>query len=99
MRKRFLFGEVYEGSGGATLRLSDMEPLARKVSAEFFTAQLNRILKEHDGQLTLSDGTSYPSFGASSTRLIQSRLVSWRSTLGRMLTIMLKRHWRVTSFW
>lgn len=63
MRKRdFFFGEVYEGSGGATLRLSDMEPLARKVSAEFFTAQLNRILKEHDGQLTLSDGTSYPSF-------------------------------------
>ncbi|EZQ75546.1 hypothetical protein AF49_04769, partial [Klebsiella pneumoniae MGH 63] len=53
MRKRdFFFGEVYEGSGGATLRLSDMEPLARKVSAEFFTAQLNRILKEHDGQLT-----------------------------------------------
>lgn len=63
MRKRdFFFGEVYEGSGGATLRLSDMEPLARKVSAEFFTAQLNRILKEHDGQLTLSDGTSYPRF-------------------------------------
>lgn len=62
MRKRdFFFGEVYEGSGGATLRLSDMEPLARKVSAEFFTAQLNRILKEHDGQLTLSDGTSYRS--------------------------------------
>ncbi|QQK62627.1 hypothetical protein FJD32_024980 (plasmid) [Shewanella sp. LC6] len=63
MRKRdFFFGEVYEGSGGATLRLSDMEPLARKVSAEFFTAQLDRMLKEHDGQLTLSDETSYPSF-------------------------------------
>ncbi|WP_432680232.1 hypothetical protein ACRUMG_13055 [Pseudomonas aeruginosa] len=45
MRKRdFFFGEVYEGGAGATLRLSDMEPLARKVSAEFFTAQLNRAL-------------------------------------------------------
>ncbi|KGM26735.1 hypothetical protein KS18_18785 [Photorhabdus luminescens] len=63
MRKRdFFFGDVYEGSGGATLRLSDMEPLARKVSAEFFTSQLNRMLKEHDGLLTISDETSHPSF-------------------------------------
>ncbi|WP_387489091.1 hypothetical protein [Photorhabdus sp. RM96S] len=63
MRKRdFFFGDVYEGSGGATLRLSDMEALARKVSAEFFTSQLNRMLKEHDGLLTISDGTSHPSF-------------------------------------
>lgn len=95
----FFFGKVYNGSDGATLGLSDLEPLARKVSAAFFTAQLNRMLKEHGGRLTISDGTSYPAFGASSTRLIRSRLVSSRSTLVRMLTIVLKQHWRVTSFW
>ncbi|HGS4434334.1 TPA: hypothetical protein ACMDNU_003470 [Vibrio cholerae] len=57
----FFFGKVY-GNSGATLRLSDMEPLVRKVSAAFFTAQLNRMLKEHGGRLTISDGTSHPSF-------------------------------------
>jgi hypothetical protein len=45
----FFFGKVYNGSDGATLGLSDLEPLARKVSAAFFTAQLNRMLKEHGG--------------------------------------------------
>ena len=58
----FFFGKVYNGSDGATLGLSDLEPLARKVSAAFFTAQLNRMLKEHGGRLTISDGTSYPRF-------------------------------------
>lgn len=63
MRKRdFFFGEVYEEGCGATLRLSNMEYLAGKVTAEFFTAQLNRMLKKHDGRLMITDGTSHPCF-------------------------------------
>lgn len=58
----FFFGDVYDGTGTATIRLSDAEAQASKVSADFFTAQINRMLQEHGGKLIVSDGTSHPSF-------------------------------------
>ncbi|MEI8616494.1 hypothetical protein [Shewanella oncorhynchi] len=61
-KEDFFFGKAYQGSKGITLQLSDMESLAEKVSDNFFTAQLNRMLQEHGGRLTIADESSLPHF-------------------------------------
>lgn len=61
-KEDFFFGKTHQGSKGITLQLSDIETLAEKVSDNFFTAQLNRMLQEHGGRLTISDETSLPNF-------------------------------------
>lgn len=58
----FFFGDVSYENGEASIRLSKTEPLVKKVSAAFFTDQLNRVLQEHGGRLSLVDGSSHPNF-------------------------------------
>ncbi|MFQ2172004.1 hypothetical protein ACK345_02360 [Aeromonas rivipollensis] len=59
----FFFGKVFKGELGENeLCLSNVGELAKQVSPEFFTAQLNRLLKSLKGKVMLSDGTSSPNF-------------------------------------
>lgn len=61
-KKDFFFGNIIEGKKGAELGLSDVVKVAERVSSEFFTVQLNRLLKDLGGKIILSDGTSFPRF-------------------------------------
>ncbi|MCS6180996.1 hypothetical protein [Shewanella baltica] len=61
-KEDFFFGKTHQGSKGITLQLNDIESLAEKVSDNFFTAQLNRMLQEHGGRLTIADESSLPHF-------------------------------------
>lgn len=62
----FFFGEIMTLSKSREpyMGLSEAGDLASKVSAAFFTSQLNRLLSMVGNQLVLSDGTSYPRFQA-----------------------------------
>ncbi|MCC0090621.1 hypothetical protein [Aeromonas veronii] len=61
-KKDFFFGNIIKGKKGAELGLSDVINIADRVSSEFLTVQLNRLLKDLGGKVMLSDGTSYPRF-------------------------------------
>lgn len=59
----FFFGKVFKGEHGENeLGLSNVGELAKQVSPEFFTAQLNRLLRSINGKVMLSEGTSSPNF-------------------------------------
>lgn len=58
----FFFGEITKSGSFAKAHLSDLNEAAKRVSPSFFTAQLNRIMRENGGRLIVSDGTSSPSF-------------------------------------
>lgn len=62
----FFFGEIMSLSKSREhcMGLCEAGDLASKVSATFFTGQLNRLLSLTGSQLVLSDGTSYPCFQA-----------------------------------
>ena len=61
-KQDFFFGEYSASKGNASIALYYLEQRFTKVEPAFFTRQLNRFLAENGGHLTVSDGTSRPSF-------------------------------------
>ena len=59
----FFFGELSKcKGGGVSMQLHTIRDIVQTVNNDFFTQQLNRLLQQHDGRLTLVDGSSYPDF-------------------------------------
>ncbi|BBM00432.1 hypothetical protein [Microbulbifer sp. GL-2] len=61
-KKDFFFGDIYTRKDVSRLDLHEASRIAQNVSAHFFTAQLNRLLADSNGQVSFYDGTSHPSF-------------------------------------
>jgi hypothetical protein len=70
----FFFGKMHQRNKSTTLQLRDMESLVEKVSDNFFTAQLNRILHEHGGRLTIADETSLPNFWSLIDKIVSEQV-------------------------
>lgn len=62
--KDFFFGEVNTDRKCAEMSLHRLAPLTKKVPPQFFTDQVNRLLAATNQRLTVTDGTSMPSFAA-----------------------------------
>lgn len=54
--------------------MSNIKSLAEKVSDDFFTAQLNRMLHEHGGRLTITSDTTSPSFWSLIDKIVNEQL-------------------------
>ncbi len=73
-KEDFFFGKMHKGGLGFVLLLNDLTIIAQKVSDFFFTAQLNRILKEHGGRLTISNETSSPDFWSLIDKIVSEQV-------------------------
>ena len=62
--KDFFFGDVFWLYDSAALHLGFMNELVRKVSPEYFTSQLNRLLRSNGGKIAVTDSRSCPDFAA-----------------------------------
>ncbi|HMW73387.1 MAG TPA: hypothetical protein PKD17_16270 [Cellvibrionaceae bacterium] len=62
--KDFFFGDVFWLYDSAALHLGFMNELVRKVSPEYFTSQLNRLLRSNSGRIVVIDSRSCPDFDA-----------------------------------
>jgi len=58
----FFFGEYTTTYEGASIQLSRFMSLTQKVSRDFFTSQMNRMLQDNAGRVTVVDDSSYPPF-------------------------------------
>lgn len=72
----FFFGSGFVGNNGLQLKcqLRDIEPLTKRVSAEFYTAQLNRMLNQYGGLWTFNDDTSCPRFWTLIDKLVKEQV-------------------------
>lgn len=59
----FFFGEKSNSSGVATFRLSDAIQNINHLPSGYLTYQINRLLRDNNREVVLSDGTSSPEFG------------------------------------
>ncbi len=62
VKNDFFFGEVKFGENGGNYDLYRLIDLAKNVSSEYFTAQINRLLSELKGNLIINHGSSHPPF-------------------------------------
>lgn len=73
-KEDFFFGKVHKRGRGFTLQLNDVTVIAQKVSDSFFTAQLNRMLQEYGGLLTISNETSLPNFWSLVDKIVSEQV-------------------------
>ena len=73
--KDIFFGEIQSKRNQLpSVSLHDLTQLTERVSPEFFTGQINRLLQVVGGELVISDGTSEPEFEKLLGNLLESSI-------------------------
>ena len=71
--KDFFFGKVRSQRNElSSIELNNLNDVAERVSSEFFTAQVNRLLQANNGELVINDDTSSPEFEMLVGKLVAS---------------------------
>ena len=60
--KDFFFGDIFHEYNSTAVALSAANKMAAKVSSDYFTVQLNRLLRNNGGKISIISSVSHPDF-------------------------------------